>query len=114
MKQFSLRWLAVMGALAVSAASAQETNEVDQLKRELREMREQMKRMEQKLESIELKPATPPPVVTTPPPAVVSEPETNPTELTKPWSPTDPIRVGKGSAYADIGLVGTFAVGGST
>lgn len=30
------------------------------------------------------------------------------------WSPTDPIRLGKGSAYMDIGLVSTLAVGGST
>lgn len=30
------------------------------------------------------------------------------------WLPTDPIRIGRGSAYADIGLVGTFAAGGST
>ena len=28
--------------------------------------------------------------------------------------PADPIRVSKGNAYADIGLVGTFAAGGST
>jgi len=114
MKSSFVKWLSVMGALAVSAASAQETNEVEQLKRELREMREQMKRMEQKLESMEQKPATPAAMATTLTPAVVSVPETKPTELTKPWSPTDPIRVGKGSAYADIGLVGTFAVGGST
>jgi len=30
------------------------------------------------------------------------------------WRPTDPIRVGRGSAYVDIGLIGTFAAGGST
>jgi len=34
--------------------------------------------------------------------------------MEKPWSPTDPIRVGRGGAYMDLGLVGTFAVGGST
>ena len=32
----------------------------------------------------------------------------------KPWSPTDPIRVGKGAAYMDVGMVATFAAGGST
>lgn len=32
----------------------------------------------------------------------------------KPWSPTDPIRIGRGSAYADLGLVATVAAGGST
>jgi hypothetical protein len=30
------------------------------------------------------------------------------------WSPTDPIRLGKGSAYAHLGLVATFAAGGSS
>jgi len=32
----------------------------------------------------------------------------------KPWLPTDPIRIGGARAYMDIGLVGTFAAGGST
>ena len=32
----------------------------------------------------------------------------------KPWSPSDPIRIGKGGTYVDLSLVGTFAVGGST
>jgi hypothetical protein len=32
----------------------------------------------------------------------------------KGWSPTDPIRIGRGGAYADIGLIGTFAAGSST
>jgi hypothetical protein len=30
------------------------------------------------------------------------------------WRPSDPIRVGRGNAYVDIGLVGTVAAGGST
>lgn len=30
------------------------------------------------------------------------------------WSPAEPIRLQRGSAYMDLGLVGTFAVGGST
>src|SRR5688572_13866601 len=30
------------------------------------------------------------------------------------WRPTDPIRIGRGPAYVNIGLVGTFAAGGST
>jgi hypothetical protein len=32
----------------------------------------------------------------------------------KGWSPSTPIRLQRGSAYMDLGLVGTFAVGGST
>ena len=102
-----------MSVLAVSAASAQETNEVEQLKRELREMREQMRRMEQKLESLDAKPAVA--VAPAPAPAVTAaRTESAPTGVAKSWSPTDPIRIGKGNAYMDIGLVATFAAGGST
>ena len=32
----------------------------------------------------------------------------------KNWSPSDPIRVSKGAAYAELGMVGTFAAGTST
>jgi type II secretory pathway pseudopilin PulG len=32
----------------------------------------------------------------------------------KPWSPSDPIRLGSGASYVDLSLVGLFAVGGST
>jgi hypothetical protein len=113
MKLNSLKWLSVLGAFAVSAASAQDTNEVEQLKQELRNLREQMKRMEQKLEGMEAKPTG---AATPTQESSAAGPQTEPaaTRLTKPWSPTDPIRIGKGGAYADIGLVGTFAVGGST
>ncbi|MFO1513897.1 MAG: TonB-dependent receptor [Verrucomicrobiota bacterium] len=114
MKSNLVKWLSVIGAVAVSAASAQETNEVEQLKREMREMREQMRRMEQKLETIEQKP----PVAAVGPaekPVAVAPPvEPSASSVTKPWSPSDPIRVGKGGTYAEIGLVGTFAAGGST
>ncbi|MFM2081687.1 MAG: hypothetical protein RL380_378 [Verrucomicrobiota bacterium] len=37
-----------------------------------------------------------------------------PSIASKPWSPSDPIRVGKGAAYMDVGMVATFAAGGST
>jgi hypothetical protein len=36
------------------------------------------------------------------------------TPESRPWSPADPIRIGRGSAYMDVGVVGTFAAGGST
>lgn len=113
MKMNFVKWLSVMGALAVSAAAAQETGEVEQLKRELREMREQMRRLEQKLENLDVKP----PVAPAPPaaqPVAVAPTESKPVDPTKPWSPSDPIRIGQASAYADLGLVGTFAAGGST
>ncbi|HEX5222132.1 MAG TPA: hypothetical protein VFZ59_21435 [Verrucomicrobiae bacterium] len=112
MKRNFSKWLSVLGVFAVSAASAQDTNEVEQLKRELREMREQMQRMEQKLQTLEKKPTAEAPLPVPQPAPVAAQDEA--VNLSKSWSPTDPIRVGKGSAYADIGLVGTFAVGGST
>jgi hypothetical protein len=86
---------------------------VEQLKKELREMREQMHRMEQKLESIEQKPPVPA-VPPTAQPVAPAPAEPAPVNLTKPWSPSDPIRVGKGGTYADLSMVGTFAAGGST
>jgi hypothetical protein len=30
------------------------------------------------------------------------------------WRPSDPLRIGSGNVYMDVGLVGTFAAGGST
>jgi hypothetical protein len=113
MKLNLVKWVSVMGALGVCAAAAQETGEVEQLKRELRELREQLHRMEQKLESLDAKP----PVASVPPaaqPVAVAPAGAKPIDLTKPWSPSDPIRIGQASAYADLGLVGTFAAGGST
>ncbi len=43
----------------------------------------------------------------------------NPTSATAvtsgpPWRPSDPIRIGSAGSFLDIGLVGTFAAGGST
>ncbi len=112
MKRNYLICLGLMGALAVSAANAQETNELELLRKELRELRSRTQMLEQKLDSFERK-ATP---VAQPPPTAAA-PATDPVSpapVAKAWSPTDPIRVGKGGTYADIGLVATFAAGGST
>ena len=105
MKLNSLTWMSMMSAMgvAVGAASAQETNELEQLRREMREMREKMRLLEQKL--LEQRPAPAAESAAAPP---------EPTAVTRPWSPADPIRIGKGAAYADIGLVATFAAGSST
>ncbi len=113
MKLNFVKWFWVMGVLGVSAAAAQDTGEVEQLKRELREMREQMRRLEQKLETLDAKPPVAP-APSAAQPAAVAPAESKPVDLTKPWSPSDPIRIGQASAYADLGLVGTFAAGGST
>ena len=105
MKQNILKWsvILVVTGLAVGAVGAQQTNEVEQLRKELREMRERMQALEQKLGSIEQKPAAPAPVIA----------ETVPSEAST-WKPSDPVRVSKGGAYMDIGMVATFAAGGST
>ena len=113
MKQKFLKWSGVWIALvlAVSAVSAQETSEVEQLRKELREMRERMQALEQKLGSGEPTPAPTAPVVapqTTPASAIT------PAAADKSWSLANPIRAGKGGNYMDIGMVATFAAGGST
>ena len=114
MKRNFLKWSGVWIAsiLAVSAVSAQEINEVEQMRKELREMRERMQSLEQKLGSIEQKP-----VVVAPTseaiPGITAAPRTPPLPMSS-WKPSDPIRIGKGGAYMDIGMVATFAAGGST
>ncbi|NOS72398.1 MAG: hypothetical protein HOP33_21060 [Verrucomicrobia bacterium] len=105
MKRKILKWsvILVVTGLAVGAVGAQQTNEVEQLRKELREMRERMQALEQKLGSIEQKPAAPVPVIAETVPSAAST-----------WKPSDPVRVSKGGAYMDIGMVATFAAGGST
>jgi hypothetical protein len=115
MKLNSLNWLYVTSALSLSVfgTSAQETNELEQLRKEIREMRERVWILEQKLADKDRNSATtaaPTPVTAAGPPTI----EMPPAAETRPWSPSDPIRIGKGSAYADIGMVGTFTAGGST
>jgi hypothetical protein len=108
---------------------AQETNEVQQLKQEMREMREyfeQVQKQDRELilelsRKVELLTGAKAPdttQITTAPepvgPPSRSSAQIDPSALGKTWSPTDPIRVGKGAAYADVSLVATFAAGGST
>lgn len=116
--------------LMLPLAQAQETNEVQQLKREMREMRDYFERVHREdreliLElnkKVEALTETKTPAPAAPPPGTARESASAPhsarepgrSELAKPWSPADPIRVGKGAAYADLGLVATFAAGGST
>lgn len=113
MKAKFLKLVSVVGVLGlcVGNVSAQES-EVEQLRKEMREMRRYMQELERKIEKLERKPS-----VAAPAEARIERPpgtETPSAAAEKSWSPTDPIRVGKGGAYADIGLVATFAAGGST
>ena len=108
---------------------AQETNEVAELKRQLqvmqenfersqREQRAQIESLTQKLNAVaqqqsaeaEQKKS----VVQLAGEAASVTTSTPPANFSKDWSPSDPIRVSKGSSYADLSMVGTFAVGGST
>jgi hypothetical protein len=97
--------------LAAPRLFGQETNEVEQLKQQLQQLKESSEKVQQEqrqqidaltkqLNEMEKPAAT----------GAVSRPAEN----SPPWSPTEPIRIGTGGAYMDIGLVGTFAVGGST
>lgn len=116
---FKFVGMSVLALGLVNSVNAESTNEVEILKAQLqqmqanfersqREQRAQIDALTQKLESI----AKPAPAI--PAAAIGSENPSAPETAAKPWSPTDPIRLGKGGTYADIGLVGTFAAGGST
>jgi hypothetical protein len=113
MKAITLKLVITVGALVLGVGNgfAQES-EVEQLRKEMRELRKHLQEMERKLESLEQKPAVAAPAEEN----SQRKPEiaTPDAPVEKSWSPTDPIRVGKGGAYADIGLVATFAAGGST
>lgn len=89
MKHYFLKCSRVLVAsiLAVSAVNAQETNEVEQLRNELREMREKMSQLEQRVEASEAAPS-------------------------KTSAAALPAK--RGNTYMDVGLVATFAAGGST
>lgn len=121
-----------MGVLPVVA---QEAGEVEQLKRQLQQVQENFERAQrehkqqmdalarqldallkqQQAQAARMQPG--PESATNVPPASPGSSASDATSAAaedKKWSPTDPIRVGKGSAYMDLGLVGTFAAGGST
>jgi len=54
------------------------------------------------------------PTPQTQPDASVAPSETGVVSPENTWRPNDPIRLGQGNAYLDLGLTGTFAAGGST
>jgi hypothetical protein len=134
MKQRSLAGIATVLWLGVASLQSQETNQtvtIQQLQQQLRQLQENIQQMElqhrQQLDALQkqieaLQPDTSrnPAVVA---PAVQPVALSNGVARSGPpadavgktgWSPADPIRIGGGRAYMDIGLVGTFAAGGST
>lgn len=89
----------------------------EQLQKLQRQFEEQQRLQQQQIEALKkqidgLQQAATPPAHT---PAAGPGPASTGREVvTKSWSPSNPIRIGSGGSYADIGLIGTFAVGGST
>jgi hypothetical protein len=104
-------------------SQAQDADQLKELKRQLEQMqanfdrvvqeqKRQIEALQKQVEHLEAQRASSPPagsVAAQPSAETAVAPST-----AKPWSLTEPVRVGKGSAYMDIGLVGTFAAGGST
>lgn len=116
MKRFST--LVLLGAVG-GVGIAQGAEDIEELKRELRELRQRTEHLERKLVEIEStreKGAVVAPVparseaVPTEGVAAASAPE----PAARPWSPTDPIRLGNNRAYLDLSLSGLAAVGAST
>ena len=104
--------------LGVLPTAAQETTDLEQLKQQLQNMQQQfeqtVQKQRQQIESLEqrlqqLQTAT----VTNSAPAAATT-KTADSLDSKTWKPSDPIRMGSKNAYLDVGLVGTFAAGGST
>jgi hypothetical protein len=105
--------------LGVLPLAAQDTTELEQLKKQLQDLqkrfeqtlndqRQQIDRLEKQIDNLQKQQT----IVTNAAPAPAPAPAPEPAPAA--WSPTDPIRVGSKNAYMDIGLVATFAGGGST
>lgn len=111
--------------LGANALHAQETNDLELLKRQLKAATEQFEKamqdqrrvidtLSRKIEALEQ--AKTNAVTAAPPPGGASATMgTEERSRSAPaWQPADPLRLRKGSAYMDIGLVGTMAAGAST
>ena len=118
-----------MGGLMVigGLAPAQAAPDVEQLQQQLQEMQKNFERMQQlqreqieglqkQLNALQQLQSSNAPIAAGGEVQVQNVPvtATGPTPVAPPWKPSDPIRVGKGAAYMDMGLVATMAVGGST
>ncbi len=104
--------------LSACTLMAQES-ELETLKKALQEQQKIIQSLLQKVETLEKQQAS----VTNEQARLKKLAETSNTNLplvaTEPpsgrsWSPTDPIRIGKGNTYADLGMIATFAAGSST
>ena len=118
--------LLVALAAAAEPASAQSQGEVQRLRQQLEKMQSEFERQQQlqrqqiedlkrQIDALNSSPSLPSAspstqTQTVPPPSAgaAGSPET------RPWKPSDPIRLKTGNAQLDIGLVGTMTVGSST
>jgi hypothetical protein len=85
-----------------------ENLDVEALKRELRELRERTEQLERKLEAVQTTPSN----ITNAPVATASSSATP--EVTRPWSPADPIQIGTATKYINVSVDVLGAVGSST
>jgi len=126
--------LSVSSALILSALCgqlhAQETLSVEQLQKQLQQMQEEFRRqqelqrqqiqtLEQQLQQLKQSQST----ITQEQQSLKQQAASASVDkkdepagglMSKPWRMSDPLRISKGGAFMDIGLVGTFAAGGST
>jgi hypothetical protein len=115
--------------LSACALQAQETNQLEQLQRQLRRLQEDFEKtvsqQRQQIDVLQKQIEALQPAKTGPSPATgapATSPATNaplatpPSSLeTKPWSPTDPIRLlGNRRNYLDLSLDGLMAAGGAS
>jgi hypothetical protein len=119
------RLILIGGLLTVAVrVPAQENGEVEQLRKQLQEMkaafeaaqkqqREQIEALQKQLDSLQHAPPSAAAATNLQPAALNLQPSPQAVEAPA-WKPTDPIRIGKGGTYADLGMVATFAAGGST
>lgn len=107
-----LEWcLLGLGALPLAA---QDAAELEKLQKQLREARENFERVTREQRQLIEDLARQVQELQRQGAATNVIPAAVPTGPTKDWRPGDPLRIGSQSAYADIGFVGTIAVGGST
>lgn len=120
---------------ALADTTARFQLELDRQRQANEELTRRLQAMEARLNALTAQPTGAPPAAPTAPPgpptpgtvASPSTPAATPTTATATsqpaasaavpsaaWKPSDPLRLGSGRSYVDLGLTGTIAVGGST
>jgi len=115
--------LGLSSALTLTALplAAQDAKQIQQLQEQLRQMQEQhqrqMEALQKQIEALQKQQSG----VVTEQQKLKQMMDTGMLDMKqaeraedRPWRPTDPIRISRGQAYMDVGLVGTLAAGTST